>query len=186
MAQKHRLEEPVSVCRSSDSHVQTKVSASPSPSRGNAPVTCFRRKRRCSVYTAQRRRRRVQVFHLIPLFSEQECVSRCSGVAHLPQKRSNMKLKRRCLQRYATAFGRTCQEGLDRTLTGFSSPDTKKPPCQKAKRFFGDPTGTATRVARCIKRPYVALLQGPLDRTLTGFSPPDTKNHLAKGKAVLW
>ena len=64
------------------------VNAGFPPSQPQRPVTCFRRKEARFVLTAQRIRgkRRVQVLHLIPLFSEQEYVSRQSGVAHLPQK----------------------------------------------------------------------------------------------------
>lgn len=55
------------------------LSAPPSPSQ-LSPVTRFRGKGRRSMLTAQRdkKSRRVQVLHLVPLFSEQECVS-CPG-----------------------------------------------------------------------------------------------------------
>ena len=106
-----------------------------------------------------------------------------SGVAHLPQKRSNMKLGKamppaNTLPRFAALVKR----GWPMTgfLMGGGGRKIKKKHRINPMLPFGDPTGTATRVARCIKRPYVALLQGPLDRTLTGFSSPDTKNRLAK------
>ena len=83
----------VILCRSSDSYVQTiSVNAHTLPSQSGLPrpVTCFRRKS-CAPYLQHELRAyklpgRVQGSNLIPLFSEQEYVSRRNGVAYLPQK----------------------------------------------------------------------------------------------------
>ena len=98
-----------SFCRSSDSYVQMiSIHALTSPSQPglSRSVTCFRRKS-CAPYLQHELRAyklpgRVQGSNLIPLFSEQECVSHSalSGVAHTPQKPELYKIgwKRRCFQ----------------------------------------------------------------------------------------
>ena len=58
------------VCRSSDWHVQAFLPTHILRLLSSSPMTCFRRKRMSSILTAQcRNLHRVQVFHLIPLFS---------------------------------------------------------------------------------------------------------------------
>ena len=58
------------VCRSSDWHVQAFLPTHILRLLSSSPMTCFRRKRMPSILTAQcRNLHRVQVFHLIPLFS---------------------------------------------------------------------------------------------------------------------